>query len=63
MNEFHQLISKKLAFVLFNVGTVLYLILGGYLKWNFFSVLSYGAALMIMNGIAWFSSRNFKDWK
>ena len=32
MHDFHQLVSKKLAFILFNPGTVLYLILGGNLK-------------------------------
>jgi hypothetical protein len=63
VNEFHKLVSKKAAFLLFNVGTIIYLIFSGSLKWNGVSLFSYGAALLLMNGIAWFSSRNFKDWK
>ncbi len=63
MNEFHQLTSKRVAFLIFNGGTVLYLIFSGSLKWNANSVASYGIALFMMNGIAWYSSRNFKDGK
>jgi hypothetical protein len=63
MNEFHKLVSKKLAFVLFNLGTIIYLAASGALEWNWVSLLSYGGALAMMNGIAWFSSRNFPEWK
>lgn len=63
VNEFHKIVSEELAFLLFNVGTVVYLLASGVLKRDTISVVSYGTALLLMNGIAWFSSRNFKDWK
>jgi len=63
MNQLHHSVPKKVWFLLFNVGTILYLILSDDLKWNFISILSYGLALLLMNGIAWLSARRYKDWK
>jgi O-antigen/teichoic acid export membrane protein len=50
-------------FLLFNLGTILYLIMSGHLQWNSISIFSYGLALVLMNGIAWISARKYKDWK
>ena len=50
-------------FLLFNVGTILYLVLVGRLTWDATSIISYGLALLMMNGIAWISARKYKDWK
>jgi hypothetical protein len=58
-----QVLSKSLFFILFNVATAIYLVLSDSLKWNWISVGSYGAALLLINGIALFSTRNFPDWK
>jgi hypothetical protein len=63
MNKFHQLIPKKLWFLLFNLGATTYMILGGHLHWNFISIFSFLTASAIMNGIALVSSRNFPDRK
>jgi hypothetical protein len=63
MNKFHKAVSKRIWFLLFNLGTILYLILSGVLKWDLISIFSYGLALFLMNGIAWISARKFKDWK
>ncbi len=50
-------------FLLFNIGTILYLIARGDLHWNTTSIFSYGVALLLMNCIAWISARKYKDWK
>ena len=63
MNQFHKLVSKKMWFLLFNVGTTLYVIISGTIKFDVVSVVSYGVALGLMNVIAWISARNFPDWK
>jgi hypothetical protein len=63
MNNLHRLVSKKMWFLLFNLGTALYLIMSGRLQWNSISIFSYGLALVLMNGIAWISARKYKDWK
>jgi hypothetical protein len=63
VNAFHEFVPKKVAFLLFNVGTILFLILSGSLSWSWISLFSNGAALLLMNGIAWISSRNYKDWR
>lgn len=63
MSWFHRLISKRLWFLLFNVCTVAYLIGTGRLRWELVSVLICAGALLLMNGIALISARNFPDWK
>lgn len=39
------------------------MILAGHLKWETLSVVSYGLALLLINGIVWISARKYKDWK
>lgn len=63
MNQFHKIISKKMWFVLFNIGTTIYVILFGHLSLDAISLVSYGVALILINLIAWFSTRRFPDWK
>ena len=63
MSWFHRIISKKLWFLLFNAGSVAYLIGTGRLRWELVSLLICAGALLLMNGIAFLSARNFPDWK
>lgn len=55
--------QKKTWFLLFNLVAILYLLLSSALKWNPTSIFSYGLALLLVNAMAWISSRNFKNWK
>ncbi len=63
MLQLPQLISRKAWFLIFNVGTIIYLVASGTLRWDGISIFSCFAALAIMNGIAWISARKYKDWK
>ncbi len=60
MDRFHRLIGKRLWFVLFNVASILYLGLTGRLQLSFESIVSCVVALLVMNGIALVSARNFR---
>jgi hypothetical protein len=62
MIEFPKVMSKGMWFLLFNVGTILYLIVSGTLHRNVINLVSFGLALALINGIAWISARKFK-WK
>ena len=50
-------------FLIFNIGTTIYMIACGHLSWNVISIASYGVALGLINFIAWISERKFSDWK
>ena len=63
MVELPKIMSRKTWFLFFNLGTIIYLIISGCLRWEIVSIISYGSALLLMNGIAWISSRKYKDWK
>ena len=63
MKQFHRVISKKMWFLLFNVGTALYMIVLGHLSWDVISVASFTVALGLINLIAWISTRRFPEWK
>ena len=63
MIELPKLISKRTWFLIFNVGTVAYLIFSGTLQWNVISVVSCSIALLVINCIAWISARKYKEWK
>jgi len=63
MDRFHRYIGKKLWFGLFNVGSFLYFILSGTLRFNLESILECILALFLMNCVALISARNFPDWK
>ena len=61
--RFHQLVSKKQWFLLFNIGVLLALILTGRLHFSVASIISTVIALGIVNVMAWLSSRNYPNWK
>jgi len=63
MVDLPEIISKKTWFVLFNVGTTIYMILSGNLHWDVTSIFCYGVALLLINFIAWISARKYKGWK
>ncbi len=63
MVELPKIMSKKAWFLVFNLGTIIYLIVSGSLRWEVVSIFSYGLALLLMNGIAWISARKYKGWK
>ena len=55
--------SKKQCFVLFNVVSVVGLVLTGRLKWSAESIVTSLIALLLMNGVAAISAKNFPEWK
>ena len=63
MFELPKLISKKLLFLLFNVGSILYVIFKGNVGFDAISIASCVIALIVMNSVLWISARKFKDWK
>jgi hypothetical protein len=63
MKKLHEVVTRKQWFVLFNVVTIAALALTGRLslsKGNLFPSL---LALLVVNGVAAISARNFPDWK
>ncbi len=62
MKDLPELMSKKACYA-FNLGSVLYMIVRGSLDWEWLDLVSFGIALLLMNGIAWVSARRYKDWK
>ena len=52
-----------MAFILFNAGSIAYLWFKGQLHWTPIDVFSVGVALLLMNGICLFSTRDFPDWQ
>ena len=60
MKDFHEIISKKVWFLLFNVGTIAYLILWVHIQLNAISLVCYGLALLLINGVALISGRRYK---
>jgi hypothetical protein len=63
MDGFHRYIGKKLWFILFNVASILYLVLSGRLRLSLESIVGCIVALLLINGVAFISARNFPDWK
>jgi hypothetical protein len=63
MNPFHQLVSKKMWFILFNLFTLIYLRVTGRLQGNWESICTAIVVLVIMNAVALISARNFPGWK
>jgi len=60
MADLPSVIPKKAWFFIFNIGTNIYLIVTGTLHWNLISICSSGAALLLIDGIAWISSSKYK---
>ncbi len=63
MKSFHEIISRKWWFILFNLGTLLALALSGRLTSSVESAIASLIALLVVNGIAVISARNFPNWK
>lgn len=61
--RFHQAVSKKQWFLLFNVAAIVALALTGRVKLNAESLIPCVAALGIVNWVAWLSSKHYPDWK
>jgi hypothetical protein len=60
MKTLHDLISKKQWLILFNVGSVVALLLTGRLRWSRESVLTNIVALLVINGMAAFATRGLQ---
>ena len=63
MKKFHDLISRKQWFVLFNIGSFVVLVLTKRLTWSAESGVMSLIALLAVNGVALVSARNFPEWK
>lgn len=63
MKKLRELVSKKQWFVLFNLVSIVALVLTGRLKWSAESLVTSLIALLVMNGVAAISARNFPEWK
>jgi hypothetical protein len=63
MNRFHEIIGKKMWFVLFNVAAIGWLIVSGRLEWTLESVFVDIIVLLIFNFIAFISAKQYPDWK
>jgi hypothetical protein len=63
MKSLHELVSKRQWFILFDVGTLVALAVTGRLTSSRQSLLTSLIALLIMNGVAAISARNFPEWK
>lgn len=63
MKKLQELISKKQWFILFNLVSIVALVLTGRLKWSAESVVASLIVLLVMNGVAAVSARNYPEWK
>ncbi len=63
MRKLHELVSKKQWFILFNVASVIALAVTGRLKWSKESLVTSLIVLLVMNGVAAISAKNFPEWK
>ena len=61
--KLHELVSKKQWFVLFNFVSVIALAVTGRLKWSAESLVTSLIVLLVMNGVAAISAKNFPEWK
>jgi hypothetical protein len=63
LSHFHQLHSKRMWFLIFNLSSLAYLRVSGRLQLSLGSICTVVIVLLIMNAIAWASARNFPKWK
>ena len=63
LSTIQKILPKKIWFLLFNVGTTIYMIVSGDLHWNVVSIATFVIALALINVIAWVSARKYKNWK
>jgi len=63
-----MILSKKrfplwLRYVLFNLASVLLLLYKGQFRSDWASIIGVIFAFVLMNFVAWISSRHYKEWK
>ena len=63
MKRLHEFVSKKQWFVLFNVVSVIALAVTGPIMWSAESLVTSLIVLLVMNGVAAISAKNFPEWK
>jgi len=63
MKSFHELVTRKQWFLLFNLAAIILLVVTGRLEWTVESVVTSLIALAVVNGAAAISARNYPDWK
>lgn len=56
-------IPLKIRFVIFNVASLIYLAVTDRLHSDIWSVVGIICAFALINFVAWWSSRNFPEWK
>jgi hypothetical protein len=59
----HQLISKKTAMVILNLGMLVCFWTSGAVEGTASSIAAAVSAVLIMNAVAWRSGKEFPDWK
>lgn len=63
MKKLHELVTKRQWFILFNIGTLIAVFWTGRLTSSRADLISSLIALLVINGIALVSARNFPEWK
>jgi hypothetical protein len=63
LSRWNRLISKQVAFLLFNVVSVISLWASGFIPWTAVGVFSGIAAMILMNYSAYLSTKDFPEWK
>ncbi len=63
MRTLHEMLTKREWFVLFNVLGAAVLLVTGRLNFSTESIVTSLGGLLVMNGLAALSMRNFPEWK
>jgi predicted membrane-bound dolichyl-phosphate-mannose-protein mannosyltransferase len=61
--RFHQLLTKRQWFILFNIVAIVGLLLTKRLNWSLQSIVTSALALLVVNFVAAISARRYPDWK
>jgi hypothetical protein len=61
--RFHQLLTKRQWFILFNVVGIAALLLTKRLNWSLESIITCAVALLVVNFVAAISARRYPNWK
>ena len=62
-DQFHRRIGKKWTLILFNIGTLLYVVLTDDLKLDLKSIITYVLVLLVINCLLLISARQYPNWK
>jgi hypothetical protein len=63
MNWMHRHISKRTFMIIFNIMGAAVLWFGGAVKADLESIIAVPLTFIIMNLVAWRSTKDFPDWK